>query len=55
MANDPRRIGEVIVEFTFPANQYTDEEKTLIEYTARNCPVAKSLHPDLKQTMIFKF
>jgi len=51
MANDPRRIGEIIVELTFPPNQYTDQQKRVIEHITRNCPVALSLHPDLRQTV----
>lgn len=51
MASNPRRISEIIVELHFPHNQYTEKEKRLIEYSAYNCPVAKSLHPDLIQTI----
>ena len=55
MADNPRRIGEIIVELSFPPNDYTDSQKELIESTARGCPVARSLHPDVKQTMVFKY
>ncbi len=55
MASDPRRIGEIIVELNFPHNNYSDKEKEIIKHTALTCPVAKSLHPDLKQTLIFNF
>ena len=51
MADNPRRIGEVIVELTFPPNNYTDQQKRIIEHISRNCPVALSLHPDLRQTV----
>ena len=54
MLSNPRRIGEIICFFEFPGN-YSEEEKEFIEYTARNCPVSQSLHPDLKQTMKFKY
>ncbi|CAN5388581.1 OsmC family protein [soil metagenome] len=53
MAADPRRVVEIIVEMTFPANGFSPKDKTLLENTAMTCPVAKSLHPDLKQTVIF--
>ena len=33
----------------------TAKEKEIIKHTANTCPVAKSLHPDLKQTLIFNF
>ncbi len=52
MKGDPRRIGEIVCNFVFP-DSYSDEEKEFIEETAHNCPVAKSLHPDLVQTMVF--
>jgi len=55
MADNPRRVGEVIVEFDFPKNNYSDKEKAIIENAAKTCPVAKSLHPDLKQTIIFNY
>lgn len=54
MAPNPRRIVEIVCEFIFP-NHFSDEEKSFIEETAHNCPVAKSLHPDLKQTMTFSY
>lgn len=52
MKGDPRRIGEIVCNFVFP-DSYSDEEKEFIEETAHNCPVAKSLHPDLVKTMVF--
>ncbi|NWJ49792.1 MAG: OsmC family protein [Bacteroidetes bacterium] len=55
MASNPRRIGEIIIELDFPAIPYTDKEKKLIEQAAKICPVAQSLHPDTKQTIIFNF
>jgi putative redox protein len=55
MAANPRRIGELVVELDFPANGYSDKEKAIIRRTAATCPVALSLHPDVKQTLIFNF
>ncbi|MCY1720751.1 OsmC family protein [Prolixibacteraceae bacterium Z1-6] len=55
MASDPRRVAEVIVEFTFPKKEYTDDEKQLIESVAGISPVPQSLHPDLKQTIRFNW
>ena len=54
-ADAPRRICQIIVELHFPPVQYTEKEKTIIERIARTCPVALSLHPDLKQEIIFYF
>jgi putative redox protein len=55
MASNPRRIGELIVELDFPKNSYSEKEKEIIRRTAHTCPVALSLHPDVKQTLIFNF
>lgn len=56
MASNPRRVAEVVVEFFFPKTQsYSKKEKILIEKAALECPVAKSLHPDLKQTVSFNY
>ena len=55
MASSPRRIAEVQIVLTMPqsVNHLDDEERSLLEVAARNCPVAKSLHPDLKQVICF--
>ncbi|MCX6284734.1 MAG: OsmC family protein [Bacteroidetes bacterium] len=55
MADSPRRIGEIIVELTFPPNGYTDQQKRVLEHITKNCPVALSLHPDIKQTVRVKY
>lgn len=55
MASNPRRIGELIIELDFPDNGYSEKEKEIIRKTALTCPVAISLHPDVKQTIVFNF
>lgn len=55
MAPDPRRIVEVILTFKMPAHNYTDKEKAMLENAARTCPVALSLHPDIKQAVTFQY
>ncbi len=56
MVADPRRIAEVVIDFHFPAGtSYSDKEKALLENAARTCPVALSLHPDIKQTVNFNW
>lgn len=54
MGTNPRRVVEVVVELNFPKD-YTAKEKRFIEVSAKECPVANSLHPDLKQTIIFNY
>lgn len=55
MGDNPRRVTEVQVEMHFPKNAYSDKDKQLLEHTALTCPVAKSLHPDIKQKTRFHF
>lgn len=53
MYPDPRRVGEIHVKITFPKNNYSEKEQKIYEHTAHACPVARSLHPDLKQILTF--
>lgn len=55
MESNPRRVSEIIVEFTMKGGNFSDKEKKLLENAARTCPVAKSLSADLKQTVIFNY
>ena len=52
MAPNPRRVAEVVVNLKFPKH-YTDKEKSILEHAALTCPVAVSLHPDVKKTINF--
>lgn len=54
MGTAPRRVVEIVVELTFPSS-YSDKHRRVIEVSAKECPVASSLHPDLKQTLIFHY
>jgi uncharacterized OsmC-like protein len=55
MKSDPRRVGEIIVEFDMPYKEFTEKQKDILRVAAENCPVAKSLHPELKQTIKFNY
>ena len=55
MASEPRRVSEIQIQFNFPAINYSDKQKLILERAAKNCPVAKSLHPDLVQNVSFNF
>ncbi len=56
MVANPRRVGEIIITFNFPkGSNFTEKEKRLIESAARTCPVANSLHPDIKKTINFNY
>jgi uncharacterized OsmC-like protein len=53
MKDNPRRIGQIIIDVHMPGNEYSAKEKAILEHAGRTCPVAKSLHPDLEQTIHF--
>jgi uncharacterized OsmC-like protein len=53
MANDPRRIVAIEIDIYLQAVPYTDKQKAILENSAITCPVARSLHPDLKQITRF--
>ena len=48
MLSDPRRIGKIDVILTFPtALQLDEKDRIILQRVGDNCPVMKSLHPDL--------
>ncbi len=53
MAENPRRVAEVVMEFTFPKKNYSKEQQMLIESVAGKSPVPLSVNSDLKQTIVF--
>ena len=52
-ASPPRRIAEIDVIFTMPDREYSDKEKQSLERAAASCPVHLTLHPEVKQNIIF--
>lgn len=49
MLSDPRRIGKIDVLINFPAGLQLDEkDRIILQRVGDNCPVMKSLHPDLE-------
>lgn len=54
MAPAPRRIEAIDLTIYFsPQIVYTEEQKLILEKIGRECPVARSLHPDLEQRIRF--
>lgn len=51
MYADPRRIGEVHISIVFPKREFSEKERKMYENIAHTCPIARSLHPDLKQVL----
>lgn len=54
MASGPRRIAEIRVKLRIETDA-SDQQRHLLKEAALNCPVAKSLHPDLIQHVEFEF
>ena len=54
MANDPRRIVKIKVDLHLPAD-IPGNERAKLENIAINCPVAKSLHPQIEQEVMFHY
>jgi len=49
MITDPRRIGKIDIVLHFDSILHLEEkDKTILKRVGDNCPVAKSLHPDLE-------
>ena len=55
MTSSPRKISKLKIEIIFEGNQLSEVEKKSLKDVALNCPVAKSLHPDLQQEIEFNF
>jgi putative redox protein len=50
MKQDPRRVGGIYLAYHIPAEleQLDEKDKKFLKDIAENCPVAKSLHPDIE-------
>jgi putative redox protein len=56
MSSDlPRRISEIVIDLSFPRNDYPEKIRKIIEHISKTCPVALSLHPELKQTVTIRY
>ena len=53
MAENPRRVAGIDVKMTMPEINYSDKEKSILKHAAENCPVMKSIHPDIKVNLDF--
>ena len=48
MLSDPRRIGKIEVTLHLPSASIEEKDRLVLEKIGDNCPVMKSLHPDLE-------
>lgn len=54
MAMNPRRIGKIAIVFNCPL-KLSEEHKNMMEKAAHECPVHKSLHPDVEVVTTFNW
>ncbi|MBF9238399.1 OsmC family protein [Hymenobacter sp. BT683] len=50
----PRRIAQIDITFSLSA-ALSANDRALLERTALTCPVALSLHPDIRQNVVFLY
>lgn len=56
MIADPRRIGKIDIVLHFDSILHLEEkDKTILKRVGDNCPVAKSLHPDLEINITYNW
>ena len=48
----PRRIAQVLIKIFMPQN-YTEEQKKVLEKIAHHCPISLSLHPETEEIVTF--
>jgi putative redox protein len=54
MLGNPRRVGKIEVALNLPENGTGNDRKTL-ETTGDNCPVMKSIHPEIELVISYKW
>ncbi|MCU0408806.1 MAG: OsmC family protein [Bacteroidales bacterium] len=55
MAENPRRIGEIVIEFDMTSNTFNDKQKKILFHCVKTCPVELSLSEKLVRNVSFKF
>ena len=55
MTENPRKIGEIKIEFDFTGREYTDKQKKILQYCVKTCPVALSLNESIFQNVTLNF
>lgn len=54
MAANPRRVAKIEVTVSLPQN-INEKERLILENTGNNCPVAKSIHPDIELVLEYNW
>ncbi len=54
MLGNPRRVGKIEVAVELPING-SDRDQKVLEAAGNNCPVMKSIHPDIEVIINYKW
>jgi putative redox protein len=54
MLSNPRRVGKIDVMLSLPATG-SDDDRKILQKTGDNCPVMKSIHPDIDVVINYKW
>lgn len=54
MASDPRRVSKIEISVSLP-QIINEKERLILERTGNNCPVAKSVHPDIELALNYEW
>ena len=54
MLSNPRRVGKIEVAVNLPANG-TENDRKILEKTGDNCPVMKSIHPEIEVVISYNW
>jgi uncharacterized OsmC-like protein len=55
MLSDPRRIGKIDVLLAYPPTlQLEEKDRIILKRTGDNCPVMKSLHPEIEVNAVYQ-
>ncbi len=56
MLSEPRRVGKITINLFFEASlQLNEKDRTIIQRVGDNCPVKKSLHPDMEVLVAYNW
>lgn len=55
MASGPRRVSKIEVHLELDGGALSEKQRSILEHTARTCPVALSLREDLEQEVTFTY
>jgi uncharacterized OsmC-like protein len=55
MLADPRRVGKIELTLHLPGKEIDEKNRAILQKIGDNCPVVKSLHPDLILEVVYSW